>query len=132
MAVAVATTISSSLFVPVYAQLQRSMVTGAASPTAVQIIDSVKAECAKTIEFQPDPQIDLESVLVDSCLFLLYESATTVVLNGDLLINQSPGVHIDNPFIWQAADEFKTQGYIIDSVSLAGQGSRGNPHELYV
>ncbi len=116
-------------------QLQRSMITATVSPTAQRIIDAVKAECARTIEVQESEAelgFDFESFLVNSCLFLLYESATTIVLNGDLLINQSPGVYIDNPFIWQAVDEFKVQGYAVDPVLVSGQGSQGNPHQLYV
>jgi hypothetical protein len=62
----------------------------------------------------------------------MYESDTTVVLNGDLLIAEIGGGLIDNPFIWQAVDEFKTQGYAVDSVILSGQGSQGNPHDVYV
>lgn len=112
-------------------QLQRSMITGTISPTAQQILDAVKAECAKTIEVDPQLDFDLESFLVESCVFLLYESATTVVLNGDLLIHRSPGLYTDNPFIWQAVDEFKVQGYTGDSVIVSGQGSQGNPHQLY-
>ncbi len=83
-------------------QLQRSMITAAVSPTAQRIIDAVKADCANTVEFQETEAefgIDFESFVVDSCLFLLYESATTAVLNGDLSINQSPGMYIDNPFL---------------------------------
>jgi hypothetical protein len=118
-------------------QLQRSMITGTISPTAQQIIDAVKAECAKTVSLDTLPggepvSPELNDVFVDECLFLLYESATTVVLNGDLLIRSSPGLYIDNPFIWQAVDEFKVQGYKVDSVMVSGQGSQGNPHELYV
>ncbi len=57
---------------------------------------------------------------------------TTVVLKGELLIVQTGSGFIDNPFIWQAVDEFKTQGYAVDSVILSGQGSQGNPHDVYV
>lgn len=122
---------------PPQRHLRRSMITGTISPTAQQIIDAVKAECAKTIEVSPYLQtdelgFDLESVLVESCVFLLYESATTVVLNGYLLITQSPGVYIDNPFIWLAVDEFDVQGYTVNSVIVSRQGSQGNPHQLYV
>jgi hypothetical protein len=48
------------------------------------------------------------------------------------LIAEIGGGLIDNPFIWQAVDEFKTQGYAVDSVILSGQGSQGNPHDVYV
>ena len=113
-------------------QLQRSMITGTISPTAKQIIDAVKAECAKTVSLGTEPvPLEIKAVLVEECLFLVYESATTVVLNGDLLI-PSAGGNINNPFIWQAVDEFKVQGYRVDSVMVSGEGSRGNPHQLYV
>jgi hypothetical protein len=104
--------------------LQRSMITGTASPTALQIIDAVQAECAKLT-----PGAESLSTL---CVSMLYESDTTIVLKGNLLIIQSDVGYIDNPFIWQAVDEFKVQGYVVDSVLLSGQGSRANPHDLRV
>ncbi len=90
-------------------------------------------QCAKTISFgTAELTPELQAALVEtSCLFLVYESATTVVLNGDLII-PSAGLNINNPFIWQAVDEFKVQGYRVDSVIVSGQGSQANPHELYV
>jgi hypothetical protein len=98
------------------------MITGAISPAAQQIMRSVQTECARVTP----------SVLVELCIFLLYESDSTIVLNGDLLIVQTGGGYDENSFIWQAPDEFKVQGYIVDSVFVSGQGSQGNPHELYI
>jgi hypothetical protein len=63
-------------------QLQRSMITGSISPTAQQIIDSVHSECAKVTP----------SFLVEICLFRVYESDITIVLNSELLIVQTGGV----------------------------------------
>jgi len=57
-------------------QMQRSMLTGAFSPAAQQIMSSVQTECASVTP----------SVLVGLCVFLLYESDSTIVLNGDLLM----------------------------------------------
>jgi hypothetical protein len=126
MAVAVATTSTSMFASTVYGQqqLQRSMITGTASPTAAGIIEAVQAECAKLT-----PEAESLSIL---CVSMLYESDRTIVLKGNLLIIQSGMGYIDNPFIWQAVDEFKVQGYVVDSVLLGGQGSRGNPHQYYI
>ena len=114
-------------------QLQRSMITGSVSPTALQVIESVQAECARVMQFPVDsPTPELRSTFLQSCVFMIYESATTIVLDGDLIIATQDLGFVQNPFIWQAVDEFKTQGYIIDSTSLTGQGSQGNPHKVYV
>lgn len=101
-------------------QMQRSMITGAFSPAAQQIMSNVQTECASVTP----------SVLVELCVFLLYESDSTVVLNGDFLIVQTGEGYDENPFFWQAADESKVQGYTVDPVFVSGQGSQGNPHEL--
>ena len=71
------------------------------------------------------------AVLAELCVSIVYESPTTIVLNGELLIVQTGG-YTDNPFFWQAVDGFKAQGFTIDTVAVTGQGSRGNPHELFV
>jgi hypothetical protein len=91
------------------------------TPAAQQIIDNARAACAGVTP----------SVLAELCVSVVYESPTTLVLNGDMLIVQTGG-YTQNPFFWQAVDGFKAQGYTIDSVLLSGQGSQGNPHEFSV
>ena len=98
------------------------MITGSISPAAQQIMRSVQTECARVTP----------SVLVELCVLLLFESDSTIVLNGDLLIVQTGGGYDENSFIWQAADEFKVQGYIVDSVFVSAHVRLGNPHELYI
>jgi hypothetical protein len=88
------------------------------------------------------------------CATLVYESPTTVVLNGGVLIlggdpqllediqNSTttspfdPGTstlgHYPNPFLWQAVDGFKAQGYTITDILVGGEGSQGNPNEFFV
>jgi hypothetical protein len=110
------------------------------SSVAQQIINTAQAECANAIQLGPELQgstedlgFDFQAALADFCAFIVYESANTVVLGGDLLINTSPGLYSDNPFLWQAVDGFKAQGYTtIESVLPTGQGTEANPHKLYI
>ena len=71
------------------------------------------------------------SVLAELCVSVFYESPTTLVLNGNMLIIQIGG-YTENPFFWQAVDGFKAQDYTIDSVLVSGQSSQGSPHEFFV
>jgi len=91
--------------------------------TTQRIIDEVHAACT---------QVTQAEVLNPICVTVVYESPTTLVLVGDLLVVQFGGGYGGNPFIWQAVDGFKAQGYTLNSVLLSGQGSQGNPHEWYI
>jgi hypothetical protein len=106
------------------------------SPAAQQIMNSTLEECVEAgfFGFQ--------------CATLVYESPTTVVLNGETLIlggdpslfqgsesfdpESSPVGNYPNPFLWKVVDAFKAQGYAIDSITIGGVGSRGNPNEFFV
>lgn len=112
------------------------------SAAAQQILSSILADCTQAGFF--DYQ----------CATLVYESPTTVVLNGETLIlggdprlfesfespqtsppfdpESSPIGNYPNPFLWRAVDGFKAQGYTIDSVTVGGVGSQGNPNEFFV
>jgi hypothetical protein len=91
--------------------------------TTQQIIDEAHAACT---------QVTQAEVLNPICVTVVYESPTTLVLVGDLLVVQFGGGYGGNPFIWQAVDGFKAQGYTLHSVLLSGQGTQVNPHEWYI
>lgn len=145
--------IMSSLFVSVYAQTTTTTPpTSTTSPeppqliqpsaTALQILNNSLKGCIEAGFF------------TYQCAALVYESPTTVVLNGETLIlggdprlfesfeNPETSPPFDpesssignypNPFLWMAADGFKAQGYQIDSVVIGGVGSQGNPNEFFV
>lgn len=112
------------LFVPVYAQIGTNTTTSEIplSESAGQIITKAQDECLK----------EAGAVLGMFCVSVIHESPNTVVLNGDLLVGGGSAGYEDNPFIWRAVDGFRGQGYNIESISLAGQGSQGNPHNILI
>jgi hypothetical protein len=113
---------------PVYAQQQQ-----APNTTAQQIVDTAQAECASQINLGQDAPAEIQTVLAESCISLVHESPTMIVLNGDLLISTSPGLYSENTSLWKAVNMIKDAGYnTITSLELAGQGNQGNPHKLYV
>jgi hypothetical protein len=81
------------------------------SAAAQQIINNTQAECEQE-QFRPR-----------GCVILVYESPTTVVLNGRVLIfggnpeTESRGFY-PNPFLWNAVDDFKAQGYTITDIEI--------------
>ena len=104
---------------------------GQTQTTPQQIVDNTKAECASLISAPADVP-EIRTVLAESCISLVHESPTMVVLTGDLLISTSPALYSDNVSIWKAVNNIKDSGYSITSVEVAGQGSQANPHKLYV
>ena len=94
------------------------------SPPAQQILEDTWANCERIASGSERR----------ACVSIAHDSPMTVVLGGDLLLSTTtPGVlNIDNFFIWQAVDGFKTLGYTIDSIELTGQGSEENPHNIMV
>jgi len=98
---------------------------------AQQIVNTAKTECATKI--RTDVPAELKSVYVDSCISLVHESPTMIVLTGDLLINTSPLLYADNTPLWKAVNNFKDSGgYTFTTVEITGQGRQANPHKLYV
>jgi hypothetical protein len=70
-----------------------------------------------------------------SCVSVLFESPTTLVLTGDLAVVIGGGEigFQENPYIWQAVDRFKAQGHIqLNSVLHAGEDTQPNPHIWYI
>lgn len=67
------------------------------------------------------------------CVDLVYASANTVVLEGDyLILNASLPGNVANPFLWQAVDSLKANGYVIDSVVIGGTCSQATPNVYHV
>ncbi len=93
------------------------------SAAAQQIINSTKAECEQA------------QVSQARCVLLVYESPTTVVLNGLISIlgggPESRAFH-PNPFLWDAVDGFKAQGYTITSVEMSEVSNRSSDDEFIV
>jgi hypothetical protein len=93
------------------------------STAAQQIINNTQAECVQA-QFFPR-----------QCVILVYESPTTVVLNGEVLIFGGTGESMGNypnSFLWRAVDGFKAQGYIITTIGMSGAGTRVSPNEFHV
>jgi hypothetical protein len=95
------------------------------SAAAQQIINNTQAECEQE-QFRPR-----------GCVILVYESPTTVVLNGRVLIfggnpeTESRGFY-PNPFLWNAVDDFKAQGYTITGIEMNVVGNRSSDNEFHV
>jgi hypothetical protein len=93
------------------------------SAVAQQIINNTQAECEQA-QFSPR-----------KCVILVYESPTTIVLNGDVLIFGGSAESIGrspNSFLWKAVDGFKAQGYTITTIGISGAGNKSNPNEFQV
>lgn len=92
------------------------------SAAAQQIINNTQAECEQA-QFLPR-----------DCVILVYESPTTVVLNGKAVIfggTESPR-NYPNPFLWTAVDGFKAQGYTITGIGIGQVGNKTNPNVIDV
>jgi hypothetical protein len=93
------------------------------SAAAQQIINNTQTEC-KQAQFPPR-----------KCVILVYESPTTVVLNGEVLIfgGGAEGIgNYPNPFLWRAVDAFKAQGYTISAIGMSGAGNKSSLNEFHV
>jgi hypothetical protein len=93
------------------------------SASAQQIINNTQAECEQA-QFSPR-----------GCVILVYESPTTVVLNGLIKIfggSAESQRNYPNPFLWNAVDDFKAQGYTITAVEMNVVGNRSSNNEFHV
>jgi hypothetical protein len=89
------------------------------SAAAQQIINNTQAECVQA-QFLPR-----------ACVNLVYESPTTVVLNGQVSIfggSAESRRHYLNPFLWKAVDGFKAQGYTITAIEMGAAGNNSSPN----
>src|SRR5919106_2037116 len=95
------------------------------SAAAQQIINNAKAECEQAQFFQP------------RCVELVYESPTTVVLKGLVIMfggstESESQAFYSNPFLWNAVDAFKAQGYSITDVEVTVLGDKSTNSEFNV
>ena len=93
------------------------------SAAAQEIINNTKAECQQA-QFRQA-----------KCVVLVHESPTTVVLNGLVKIyggNPESPRHYPNPFLWNAVDGFKAQGYTITTIEMNVIGNRSSDNEFNV
>jgi hypothetical protein len=113
----------------VYAQTTTNTTTSAPiqlvtpSAAAQQIMNNTKTECEQA------------QFLQRRCVILVYESPTTVVLNGLVLIfggsPESRGLY-PNPFLWKAVDGFKAQGYAITAIGMTIGDNKSSDDEFQV
>ena len=95
------------------------------SPSSQEIINNAKAECEAAHFFQP------------RCVELAYESPTTVVVRGLVILfgghpEGETQSFYSNPFLWKAVDAFKAQGYTNIDVEITVLGSRSTNSEFNV
>ena len=94
------------------------------SAAAQQIINNTQAECVQA-QFLPR-----------ECVILVYESPTTVVLNGEVSIfggSAESRRHYPNPFLWNVVDGFKAQGYTITTIEMnGGAGNQSSSNRFSV
>jgi hypothetical protein len=110
----------------VYAQTTTTAPIQLVTPSAAaqQIINNTQAECEQA-QFLPR-----------ECVILVYESPTTVVLMGDVLIFGGSAEiprHYPNSFLWNAVDGFKAQGYTITTIEMnGGAGNQSSSNKFNV
>jgi hypothetical protein len=93
------------------------------SAAAQEIISNTKAECE---------QAQFRQV---RCVVLVYESPTTVVLNGLVKIfggSAESQRNYPNPFLWRAVDGFKAQGYTISTIEMNVVSNKSSDNEFNV
>jgi hypothetical protein len=110
-AISVVIIILSSTIFPYSSVAQKAPVLGSTNVNFTQLFK----------EKLPSPFANIE-------INVLYQSNKTVVLEGEKI----PLGLEENTNIWRAVDLVKQQGYVIDSVLLTGQGSKGNPHDYII
>jgi hypothetical protein len=93
------------------------------SAAAQEIISNTQAECEQA-QFHPR-----------GCVILVYESPTTVVLNGLVKIfggSAESQRNYPNPFLWNAVDDFKAQGYTISTIEMNVVSNKSSDNEFNV
>jgi hypothetical protein len=108
-------------------ELTGSAITQLITPSAAaqQIMNDTKAECEQAQFFQ------------QRCVNLVYESPTTVVLKGLVVIfggspESESQAFYSNPFLWKAVDAFKAQGYRITDIEVTVLGNKNTNSEFNV
>jgi hypothetical protein len=71
--------------------------------------------------------------ITDECTIVEYSSPNIVVLHGDIyLYNQTDTGRSSNPFLWRAVNTLEANGFVIDSVGIAGEGSKNLPNRYHI
>ena len=81
-------------------------------------------------------ELQTDVCLPYSCIEVEYQSPTTVVLNGHYIqFNSSLPLgesKSPNTILWQGVEALKSQGFAIESVTMGGEGSEGNPNVYHI
>jgi hypothetical protein len=71
--------------------------------------------------------------ITDDCTVVEYSSPNIVVLHGDIyLYNKTNMDYNSNTFLWRAVNTLETNGFTINSVSIAGEGSKDLPSKYHI
>jgi hypothetical protein len=71
--------------------------------------------------------------ITDECTIVEYSSPNIVVLHGDIyLYNQTDTGRTSNTFLWRAVNTLEANGFVIDSVGIAGEGSKNLPNRYHI
>jgi hypothetical protein len=113
---------------------QMANYTGTLSPLVNKELSSQTSQLKKVFGDKFTSELSSKcGIISTSCVEVEYESPNTIVLRGDYLIfNSTLTDYNANQFIWKAVDDLKTKGFVINSVTMGGVGSQGNPNLYHV
>lgn len=107
----------------------------------LQSLDSANAQktpsVTEAIEQNYRKEITYQSI-VENVTYVgtMYESPTTVVIYGDLIVpegREQEKISVPNRYLWQAMDLVKDKfGYHLQQLITSGQGSVANPTTIYL
>ena len=88
-----------------------------------------------TPDYSPSPGITYKGSSIKQ-VSVEYESPTSVLISGELIISITPGIENVGAFnsaVWEAMDLLKNQyGFKLQNVMTSGVGSVGNPTTVYI
>ncbi len=119
----------------VYAQTTTSNTTGNATTTTAPIQLVTPSAAAQEIISNTQAECQQAQFRQARCVILVYESPTTVVLNGLVKIfggSAESQRNYPNPFLWNAVDDFKAQGYTISTIEMNVLSNRSSDNEFNV
>jgi hypothetical protein len=98
------------------------------SPSAVKAqAPPTTAPTTQDVDFTQLFQERFQSVFLELEADVIYQSPTTVVLEGRKTTVQPGEGLINNEILWQGVDIVKQHGYEVDSVTTSGLGTIDNP-----
>ncbi|MGI0043847.1 MAG: hypothetical protein ACRD47_09055 [Nitrososphaeraceae archaeon] len=104
------------------------LTSGNVTQTQTETTNATQSELARAIAQVVDASPSC-NILFNTCVNIVYESPSKVVLTGDFI---TPLSRTHNDLIWQIVDMLETKGFNTDSINLTGQGSKGNPHSYLI